>query len=261
MQDRFYTLIKRRLRHEIERNPPLFPWESELQEYEAESSDARVSVAVPLKLWAAQLKTLALPVPVPEQVLEKLIVQCQAVVHSTLQEGTRLVQVVESLFPGQSTALNDLANLVLVSPARSATLVQEALQGSYETAKPVQQMALSMIAAREILNAMTLTVTPDEPTVTRQWETPSGPLPIEAEYMPETGSLRVVGQLPCGGKLQLQGPGTEAVSVSQRPAAGALSVELFDVQPNRLYPLEVDLMLPDKPKLIVVVQPKAPADE
>lgn len=32
-------LIKRRLKQEIERNPPLFPWETAVHEYEAETAE------------------------------------------------------------------------------------------------------------------------------------------------------------------------------------------------------------------------------
>ena len=42
VQDRFYSLIKHRLRAEIERNPPRFPWETEALEYEEQSEAAGV---------------------------------------------------------------------------------------------------------------------------------------------------------------------------------------------------------------------------
>ncbi|UBF29401.1 hypothetical protein K9N68_17125 [Kovacikia minuta CCNUW1] len=36
VQDRFYSLLKQRLQTEIQQNPPLFPWETEVNDYETE---------------------------------------------------------------------------------------------------------------------------------------------------------------------------------------------------------------------------------
>ncbi len=40
VENRFQALLKRRLQVEIERHPPLFPWETEICDYETDSSDA-----------------------------------------------------------------------------------------------------------------------------------------------------------------------------------------------------------------------------
>lgn len=251
VQDRFYALLKRRLRSEIERNPPLFPWEPEILDYDSEPAVSFVPGLAATPFWAAQLKKLNLPVAMPEAVVDQLLDQCQKVVQSSLQQGKKLVQAVDSLFPGHEDALNHLAGLVMAAPARSAG---EAVNfpNRYEAATTAQQMALSLMVAREILDSLTLTVSPSQPKVSRQWQTTVGTLTLEAETPNESGTLRIRGELPCGGKLQLQGQ--EAEAIARRPSAGAISVELFDLKPNQVYPLEVRLALPDQPSLVFAVQ-------
>jgi hypothetical protein len=69
---------------------------------------------------------------------------------------------------------------------------------------------------------------------------------IEAESS-ESGTLRVRGTLPCGGSIEFHGAETEAIA--QRPNAGKLGIELFGLTPNTIYPLTVQLSLPDQPLL------------
>lgn len=247
VQDRFHALLKRRLESEIQRNPPLFPWETEIHDYETEpalqgvlaaEAPSAASNRMLAPLWLNQLRALSLPVAVPDAVLTQLFQRCQEMVHSSLLEGAKLVRAVEELFPDHAPTLNHLAGLVMTSPARSTP---EVLQGpnSYEEAVPVQQMVLSLMAAREILGYLTLTVSSEQPVTERQWLTEVGALALRAEYaagqMPS--HLRVQGRLPCAGSLQLRGNGLQAIA--QRLDAGPLSVELFDVQPHQPYTLEV----------------------
>jgi hypothetical protein len=102
-------------------------------------------------------------------------------------------------------------------------------------------MVLSLLAAREIITSLTLTVSPNQPTVERQWLTESGLLTLKAEYEPGLSSarLRIQGSLPSGGNLTLRGDGIQASA--ERVTPGSLSVELFDLQPNQLHVLEVRL--------------------
>lgn len=258
VQERFYALIKRRLSAEIERNPPLFPWETDICDYEAEVADWISPELVPIGFWAAQLQHLNLPVPMPEQLLQQLLTQCQGVVQSSLREGMKLVQAVESLFPDQSQALNQLAGLVLASPARSgaATLANRTGSGfpsTYDTATPAQQMALSLLAAREILSSLTLVLSPSQPTVEKQWLTEAGLVTLRAIYPTLPGGLRIQAELPCAGCLQLQGQATE--STAQRVTPGIVSVEMFDWQPGQTYPLEIHLGAPDQQPLRFAVRP------
>lgn len=262
VQDRFYSLLRRRLRDEVARKPPLFPWETEVLEYESEYSDLLAPELVPSTVWAAQLPALNLPVPMPDGLMNRLFDQCQQLVRSSLREGEKLVQVVESLFPGHAPALNELAGYVLASPARSGEPggavmdkprpTQDAgFPDHYNAATAPQQMVLSLVAAREILNSLTLAVTANQPKVERQWHTTAGVLTLQAEWV-EAGCVRVRSILPCAGQIQSKGNDVEAVA--QRPNAGALSIELIDLVPEQIYPLEVHLTLPGMPVLTFAVQ-------
>jgi hypothetical protein len=253
VQDRFHTLLKRRLRAEIEQKPPLFPWETQISDYESEVPDWNSRQLVPAHIWSTQLQTLNLPVPMPEDLLARLFTRCQEFVQASLQEGVKLVRVVEEFFPGNSQALNQLAGLVLVSPLRSGSAVLSSTISRYEAATQAQQMALSLIAAREIFNTMTLTVSPDQPKVERQWQTPLGLLTLQAEAVSHPGHLRIQGQLPCSGSLQFQSEYVQAST--QRTNPGCLMVEVFDLEPNQVYSLEVRLANSDDKPLLFAVHP------
>ncbi len=250
VQDRFHTLLKNRLQIEIQNKPPLFPWEKEISDY---GSDTANEVKHPIfsaaSLWMAQLRNLSLPVPLPELVLLELLEQCQSVLLSPLREGAKLVKAVDSLFPGQSRLLNDVAGYIMVSPARStavslqqlATQAGAELPSQYDEAIETQQMALSLLAAREIISSLTLSVSPKQPTIERQWLTDQGILTLKVEHQfgQETGRLQIKADLPCGGSLQFQGEQWQALA--DREDAGSLSVELRELSLNRTYPLEVRL--------------------
>lgn len=269
VQDRFYALLKRRLETEIQRNPPLFPWESELHDYEPNPGysavgsgtvpQAEIAAAgkVPAWLWNNQLQTFNLPITVPDAILAQLFQQCREVVHSALLDGVKLVRAVEGLFPDQAQALNHLAGMVITSPARSGTdasqLAEAGLPRSYEEAVPTQQMVLSLLAAREILGALTLSVSPSQPIVERQWLTELGALTLRAEYEPgQSSRLRVEGTFPCGGSMTLQGNGLQAIA--QRPDAGALSAELLDQQANQLCSLEIQFAGQEQDPLVFAIR-------
>lgn len=253
VQDRFHSLLKRRLQAEIERNPPLFPWESELCDYESD-----IAEPVSSGFWLSQLSHLNLPVPVPQPVLSQLFEQCQQVVHSSLREGAKLVQAVESLFPGHTTTLNQLAGLVITAPARSGAiapqrpLVNPNFAG-YEQATPPQQMVLSLLAAREILTSLTLEVSANQPTAERQWLTAPGTLTLTVNYLPQSKQLRVQCQLPASGTLRVQSG--EAQNTAQRSTPGCLGVEVFDVAANQVYPVEIYLAGMNEPPIIFAIYP------
>lgn len=266
VQDRFHALLKRRLQTEIQRHPPLFPWESEVYAYEPDQVDSTVVGQVPKRLWAAQLRNLSVPVAVPEAVLAQLLDQCQDLLQTSLREGVKLVRAVEALFPGHSQTLNELAGMVLAAPSRSGTsngqvgasLLETSTKfpDSYEAATPKQQMALSLLAAHEILNSLTLSVSASQPCLERQWLTGAGLLTLEIRYQPQAEPrLRVQGRLPSGGSLKLQGRAAE--SIAMREGSGCLSVELFDPQPNQTYPLTVEFQNQDQEPLVFVIHPQA----
>ncbi|PSB33605.1 PatU [Stenomitos frigidus] len=255
VQDRFYTLLKHRLQTEIQRNPPLFPWETEIHDYETEPAyeiaDSAVTAGVsptqqrvPAQVWLQQLKALNLPLQLPEGLLSQLLERCQEAVQSSLLEGARLVKSVEDLFPDQLQALNHLAGMVMTSPARSgATAAPPGTNypESYESAVPAQQMVLSLLAAREIMAALTLPISLSQPRLERQWLTDLGALSLQADYGLDAtaAKLRLQAALPSGGSITLRGEQVQASA--QRSTAGSLSVELLDFQPQQPYMLEVRL--------------------
>ena len=241
VQHRFEALIKRRLQTEIEKTPPLFPWETEVREYSTDTFDELATVGVPSRLWTTQLKNLRLPVALPETLLKSLLARCQDVVDASVREGEKWVRAVEDLFPERSSELYELAGMVAMGPPRLVSEDKESLPKAYEAATPKQQMVLSLMAAREILNALKLRVSASEPRSTREWLTEAGVLTLEAEYQPHRwlGQLRIQAKLPEGGRLQFKGAG--ALATAQRDDAGSLSVELFDVQPQQTYTLEITL--------------------
>ncbi len=253
VQDRFHALLKRRLRVEIEQNPPLFPWETSMYDYgNGAVADATTPELVPAGFWKAQLRNLNLPIPIPEPVLETLLLRCQSLLHSTLREGAKLVEAVEGLFPAQPHTLNQVAGWVMASPARSGDeslidrirAAQPNFPSTYETANINQQIAISLIAAREILSAFTLTVSASQPSMTKRWQTPAGWITLDVNYQP-SGRLRVVGHLPVASRMTLKDDFTE--SVSERTATGDLCVELLQTSVNHAYSLEVVLNGVDRP--------------
>ncbi|MBM0742451.1 hypothetical protein JOY44_12630 [Phormidium sp. CLA17] len=269
VQDRFHALLKHRLQSEIQKNPPLFPWESSVQDYEAntayDSVEASFGSETPAtveansapSIWNRQFSALNLPVQVPVLVLSRLLKQCQQVVQSSLREGVQLVEAVESLFPGEGQALNYLAGLVVASPARSGITAATATTGanfpqSYEAAAPAQQMVLSLLAAREMIVTLTLGVSASQPTIERQWETNQGMLHLRATYNSNPTDLSVVvrAELPTGGRLTMNGSGLQ--SMAERRYPGSVGVELCDPKVGQVYMLEACLDGDETPLVFVI---------
>jgi len=246
VQKRFEALLKRRLKVEIERHPPLFPWETEISDYESDTDDAVVDRWVPpIDLWMPQLGKLALPVSLPENVLAPLLEACSGVVDSQLKLGRQMVNAVKNLFPDQFQSLDPLAGMVIGYGMGRKGQNSEAQQLpqlphiSYEEASTEQRMTLALLAAKEIINTLSVQISPTKTPVERQWQTSAGILSVKVHYrrQEEVNSIYVIGHLPQGGSLTLQVPG--ASTTSQRTNPGYLSVELFEVQPDQTYPLEV----------------------
>lgn len=255
VQNRFQAILKRRLQVEIERHPPLFPWETEFSDYEPDRADAVADSWVPpVRLWMPQLSNLSLPVVMPETVMAQLLDACSEAVYSRRQLGAKLVNVVENLFPDQFSSLNQLAGMVLLYPSRSGERLQ-AFSGSYETAATEQKMTLALLAAKEIISALTVPISPTQTPVERQWETSAGVVTVQADYQIQDGvsKLHVSGRLPRGGSLTLRTP--QASAVSQRTYPGYLSVESYDLQPNQSYPLEIRFHDSEQAPLIFAICP------
>ena len=243
VQDRFQALLKRRLQTEIESRPPLFPWETEIQEYPLDYPAMAATESNALQVWMEQLRSLSIPTKLPDSVLASLLERCQAIVQTSLKQGVKLVKVTEELFPDQPQALGEIARIITTSgytsdkyAYRSAPELIKLPEG-YETANPVQKIALSMLAAQEIMSSLTLTVSPQQPRLEREWLTANGLLKLQVVY--QSQMMTIQAQLPCGGYLKLQGTGAQ--SSTERSQSGLLSVNLMDPKPGESYRLEVGL--------------------
>ncbi|WP_155523501.1 hypothetical protein [Nodosilinea nodulosa] len=235
MQPHFEALLKRRLRQEIVHRPPLFPWEKGLQEY----PDALRSGAA--SVWLDHLKTLSVPAGLPEDVLADLLNQCQQVADDIRQTGRRLVAAVESLFPDQPQTLEYIAGLV-ARPAYRSAQSQTLAQVDYATASTQQQMALAMLAAQGIFEALSLTVSATAPTQEQTWLTASGAMTVQATYSaPEAqleAQLEIRAVLPTGGSLVLTNL-AETIG-SERSTPGDLVLRLA-TQPGAVHRLDISL--------------------
>ena len=241
VQTRFQALLKRRIQAEIAVKPPLFPWETEISDYEPEYADDLVHQTIPSPWsWVPQLANFQFLIPMPEQVLNQLLEACSQVMAQSRPQPAKMVEAVSSLFPNQNQLLNDLA---LAFPAGSyrgeaTTIPAHKLPQAYETASSQQQMVLSLLAAQKIIDNLTLNLSPRENFLERQWETEAGVVALQAEYQAgQTVKLKV--KLPKGGKVHLETP--QASSQAQRTYPGYVSVELFDCQPGQTYPVEISL--------------------
>jgi hypothetical protein len=256
VQERFQAVLKRRLQIQVEKQPPLFPWESQLVEY-PELVEERSLALNSTWGWIPQQSKLNLPIPLPEKVFQELLTKCQGLITSSLPLGAKLVQVVEGFFPNESQAINDLAGLVLRSTYRSVntqdTIPQ--IQDDYSDLQPRQQMALSLLAAKQLLDNLTLPVSSAHPVVERQWLTSAGTLTLRVEYQSQDNltHLSVNCKLPAPGTLKLQGHGNQAIANSTTP--GHLSVELYCNQPIPVYTLEVEFPELDQQPLLFVISP------
>ncbi|MCC5665465.1 PatU [Nostoc sp. CHAB 5784] len=253
--DRFQSVLKHRLQIEAQDHPPLFPWETQLIDY-PDFVDEPSMTLVPTWGWMVQQSKLNLPRPLPERVFQQLLEQCQALVTSSMPLGAKLVQVVENFFPNESQALNDIAGLVLRSTYRSVSTLDTMpnIQSDYSDLQPRQQMALSLLAAKQLLENLTLPLSATSPVVERQWLTTVGNLNIRVEYQ-SVGitKLLVQAELPVKGTLTLRGSGTLAMATSSTP--GYLSVELGCEQLNPTYTLEVEFPEIDEQPLLFVINP------
>ena len=230
-----------------------------MSDYEPDSSDVIADSWVPpVRIWMPQLSNLTLPVSLSENVLAQLLDACSEAMYSRRQLGAKLVSAVESLFPAQFQSLNQLAGMVLLSaePGRGPNAGQpQSLPSSYEAAATEQQMTLALLAAKEIISALTVPISSTHTPVERQWQTSAGVVTVQAEYQMQEGvpKLRVSGRLPRGGSMTLRTP--QASAVSQRTYPGYLSVESFDLQPNQTYPLEIRFHDIEQTPLIFAICP------
>ncbi|AFZ26934.1 hypothetical protein Cylst_4882 [Cylindrospermum stagnale PCC 7417] len=256
VQERFQAVLKRRLQIQNQNHPPLFPWESELIDYPEFVNEPSIAL-VPAWGWMAQQAKLNLPVHLPEKIFCQLLEKCQVLLTSSLPLGAKLVQVVESFFPNDSQTINDLAGLVLRSTYRSVDTLDKIpnIQSDYSDLGSRQQMALSLLAAKQLLDNLTLPISFTHPVVARQWLTSAGNLSIrvELESLGQLTKLSVEGELPTKGILKLRGNGSQAMAQSSSP--GSLSVELCSGKLDQTYTLEVEFPDLCQQPLLFVISP------
>jgi hypothetical protein len=256
VQERFQAVLKRRLQIQSQNHPPLFPWETQSIDY-PELLDEPSIALVPAWGWLAQQSRLSLPITLPEEVFQQLLEKCQVLLTSSLPLGAKLVQVVESFFPDDSQIINDLAGMVLRSNYRSPDTLETMpqMQNDYSDLQPRQQMALSLLAAKQLLENLTLPISVAHPVVERQWLTSAGALSLKVELhsLGKQNQLSVQGNLPTSGSLQLRGNGTQVLA--QSAGAGSLNVELSCGQFDQSYTLVVEFPELDQQPLLFVITP------
>ncbi|MEM6251336.1 MAG: hypothetical protein AAF821_00310 [Cyanobacteria bacterium P01_D01_bin.156] len=240
VQDRFHTLLKHRFQTEFANRPPLFPWEAEVREYPAEIP----AYAQPMsRMWIENPLHFSISSKLPQTVLHHLLDRCQSMAQSTQKQGVKLVQIAESLFPESLDVLDPIANIVLTPAYRDTGFKEAALQevenlaDGYDQATPEQQIALTMLASMEIMSALALTVSTEEPSLKRDWVTPEGVIHVDVNY---TGAVLIINaMLPMGGGIQLVGPDVD--SQASRPEAGILTLAQTAPVVGSSYSLEVSL--------------------
>ncbi|PSN18023.1 hypothetical protein C7271_14685 [filamentous cyanobacterium CCP5] len=231
VQNRFQTLLKDRLRAEIERHPPLFPWEKSAQEYPDTVPGERS-----MDLWTSPLQGLAIPAVLPDDVLSTLLEGCQQVIHQSLKSGIQLVKAVEDLFPDQPQTLQNVAQIVL-QPAYRSPAIAEASTLDYAQANTQQQIALSMLTAREILSALSLKVSRDRPQAQQEWQTVAGALGVSVSLEGDS-NLSVQASLPVGGYLELASAPSRRTDCRD---AGVLQLTLEAPELGQLHALAIGL--------------------
>lgn len=247
VQERFQALLKQRLLLEYENKPPLFPWESEVSEYPAEVASIAPATA---SLWRTHVRSLSITSLLPEVLLDNLFERCQKIARSPIKQGVRLVRAVEDFFPDYGDLLEPIADMVLVPAYRSdraaqAAVIQElaTVAGGYDRALPEQQIALSMLAAQEILGALTLCVDADRPHVNRHWVTAWGVLKLSVAY--EANQLVVAVVLPKGGQVCLREE--DGKQWARRSLPGSLDIVWVNPASDSAYRLDVSLLGEDQP--------------
>lgn len=252
VQERFQAVLKRRLQVQIQNHPPLFPWETQLKEY-PDYVDEQPMTLVPNWGWMAQQSILNLPITLPERIFQQLLEKCQTLLTSSLPLGAKLVQVVDNFFPYETQTLNDLAGLVLRSDTtRSLRETLPIIEEEFSSLQQRQQMALSLLAAKQLFETLNLRLSSMNPVAERQWLTSAGDLKLKVEYQShnQPTKLCVVAQLPTKGVLKLQG---RTLATAKSDGTGSISLEL-DCSPfQHTYTLSVDFPEIEQQPLLFVI--------
>jgi hypothetical protein len=266
IEDRFYALLRQRIRNVIETHPPLFPWESELVDYQ----DVPVSTApvapgaLAAATWLPQLQALKLPFSLPQPVLLRLLQHCQGLNSAVLREGERLVQAVETFFPDCAELLPRIAGQVMLGPARYHgeqrwAQLGSKLPGSYEQASVEQQIFATMLAAQELFDSLQLDLF-DRTAVTQRWQTVEGEIVLtvarlaashQTDFSQWAGLCLVIeAVLPVAGTLSINVADT--VITAEKVASGRVRC-LIPAEPSQsFYPVRIQLGAAQAPLELVI---------
>ncbi|MBD2136991.1 PatU [Anabaena sp. FACHB-1237] len=253
VQERFHAILKRRLQIQAQQNPPLFPWETQVLDY-LDCVEEESLMLVPVWGWTVHQSKLNLPIPLPEKVFWQLLEKCQGLLTSSLPLGAKLVQVVDSMFPADPQTINDLAGLVLRSSYRSAdSLAASNIDSDYFELLPRQQMVLSLMAAKQLLENLTLPVSRHQPVLERQWLTSVGTLNVQVQLRKLGKLLRlyVEGELPTMGIFKLHDHDAHIV-VSEFSEMPSVELDVNEFQSS--YCLSVEFPDLDQQPLLLAIQ-------
>jgi hypothetical protein len=242
VEQRFHEILKRRLTSEIESRLPLYPWESEIKEYPTEIKDKVFSSKTPL--W---FPDLALPIKFPVKFIDQLLEACVQIIDSFEPQPLQMVKVVSQLFADQLSLdqlnfLQDQAGIInLAGVTRSATVLEKNREdyGNYEDCTWQQQMTVSLLAAQQILSALTLPLSSLQSSLTKEWTTPKGKITVKADYVAENKQLNVIINTSFEGEISWQNRG-ENVTVSCNNSEATV-IHFYDVEPETVYPINIRL--------------------
>jgi hypothetical protein len=249
VQTRFNALIERRLRVEIEKNLPLFPWETSILDYETETArDETVQLS-----WLRRLQQIELPIRLPEQTLTSIFSRCQELARQPLPEGLQIVRAIEHLFPNSERWLHELTGTFLhEATVRDASSLKERLidltrnnspqsPRSFDDASMPQQALLSMLVAREILQELRFDLTAQTPSLERRWPLELGDLAIAIEAVTIEGeiAIQVHCEVPAACTICLFDE-TQPAVVAARDDRGELCLTLPNAIVDQTYTLEIN---------------------
>lgn len=240
LENRFQELIKQRLSLEIERHPPLFPWETEVMEYPAEIYEEVTPSKIP-----AWLSELVLPVKFPVHILSELVQACSQMIDSLDPQPMQMVKAVSQLFPQDLNFLHQQAGIIAIAGIdRSATTVapdQELWYDveDYENCSFEQQMTLSLLAAQQILNALILNLSVEQPFLTKEWETQRGIIFVKADYLIPHQQIRVEIKAPDQGEISWHNQ-QKMIKVNCHESE-SITFYFTQVQEDQVYTVNVNL--------------------
>ena len=251
VENRFQEILKQRLSIEIENNPPLFPWETEILEYPTEIYD---EVSQPkFSLW---FQEIALPIQFPTEVFSELIEACFNMFDSFSPQPIQMVNAVSKIFPGELSFLNDQATILAVAGANRGVETLEkkiALDNNlqdYDNCSKEQKMTFSLLAAQKILNALTLHLSIAQPSITREWELETGKIILKAEYLASSEKIRVEINVSEDGEITWENNSLKCNSLEP------IIFDLNQVKTQKIYPIKIQLSDSEKNSLTCAIQIK-----